>query len=67
MFKVGSIFLSVFKGAVSGHSSCEFCVKVTNNDCRGLSWIVFDILKSCWQTIFHFSSNFDRILFKIVC
>ena len=20
---------------------------------RGLSWIVFDILKSCWQTAFH--------------
>ena len=34
---------------------------------RGLSWIVFDIFKSCWQTAFQVLSNFDGILFKIVC
>ena len=33
---------------------------------RGMSWIVFDILKSFWKTAFQILSNFDRILFKIV-
>ena len=33
---------------------------------RGLSWVVFYILKS-WQTAFQVLSNFDIILPKIVC
>ena len=34
---------------------------------QGLSWIVFAIWKSCWQTALQVLSNFDRILPNIVC
>ena len=33
---------------------------------RALSWIVFGILKSCWQTPFQVLSNFAKILFEIL-
>ena len=32
---------------------------------RGLSWIVFDILKSSWQTAFHVLSNLIEYCLKL--
>ena len=34
---------------------------------QGLSLIVFDILKSCWQAFFLVLSDFHKILPKILC